>query len=140
MRNLKAEYQLASNKDVRFIIKNDTTWLADQLPVLAILTGAKEIIIDSDFQPEQGTPASLTELGEVYLPLKGLIDIEAELTRIDKEITKTQSELDKSEKKLSNENFVSRAKPEVVEQEKTRLSEWHERLKQLNQMRADLQA
>lgn len=140
MRNLKAEYQLASSKDVRFIIKNQSTWLPDQLPVLTILVGAKEIVVDATFQPPQGTPACLTDLDEVYMPLTGLIDIEAELARIEKDIAKTKSELEKSAKKLNNENFITRAKPEVVEQEKSRLQDWQSRLEQLNQMRSDLQA
>ena len=52
-----------------------------------------------------------------------------------KEITKVEKEIAKSEAKLGNANFVERAKPEVVEQERARLAEWREKLGQLAEMR-----
>lgn len=57
----------------------------------------------------------------IFLPLEGLIDLDAERARISKEITRLESEIGKVEKKLGNENFVARAKPEVVQENRDRL-------------------
>ncbi|MGB1130559.1 MAG: valine--tRNA ligase, partial [Haloferula sp.] len=78
LRNLKAEYHVASRKDVRFVFKGAPEWLQGEVPVLALLAGAGAIDLDDSFEPPRGTPASLTPVGEVAMPLEGLIDVEAE--------------------------------------------------------------
>jgi valyl-tRNA synthetase len=134
MRNLKAEYQLGSRKDVRFIVKGAVDWLSSEARILALLAGASEITGDSAYLPPKGTPAALTPVGEVYMPMEGLVDVEAERLRVSKEIEKIRIEVKKCEGKLGNASFVDRAPPEVVEQEKARLAEWQAKLAQLAEM------
>jgi len=138
LRNLKAEYRVASRKDVRFVFKGAPEWLAAEIPVLALLAGAGSIDLDDAFEPPRGTPASLTPVGEVVMPLEGLIDVEAEKARLTKEIERIQLEAKKSEGKLGNASFVDRAPAAVVEQERERLAEWHAKLEQLGEMLASL--
>ncbi|MBI5493349.1 MAG: valine--tRNA ligase [Deltaproteobacteria bacterium] len=59
---------------------------------------------------------------EVYVPLAGLIDFEAEMKKLRKELEKTLVEYDSVEKKLSNEAFVARAPKDVVEKDRARLA------------------
>jgi valyl-tRNA synthetase len=138
LRNLKAEYNLGSRKDVRFIVKGAVAWLSEETKVLALLAGASEIIPDSSYEAPKGTPAALAPVGEVYLPMEGLIDVEAERVRISKEIEKIKIEVKKCEGKLGNASFVDRAPPEVVGQEKARLADWNAKLAQLGEMLAAL--
>ncbi|MGE0231841.1 MAG: valine--tRNA ligase [Flavobacteriaceae bacterium] len=56
------------------------------------------------------------------LPLKGIIDFDAERARIDREIKKSDAEIGKLESKLSNEGFLAKAPEEVVEEQRERLS------------------
>ena len=102
--------------------------------MLALLAGAGEITLDSDYDAPQGTPAAVTDIGEVYMPLEGVIDIEAERARLTKEISSTEIEIKKCEGKLGNASFVERAPPDVVEQEKARLEDWKASLVQLREM------
>ena len=138
LRNLKAEYKVGSRKDVKFVVKGAAAWLPEETKVLALLAGAAEIISDSTYEAPKGTPAALTPVGEFYMPMEGLIDVEAERIRISKEIEKIELEMKKSEGKLGNASFVDRAPPEVVEQEKARLAEWKAKLVQLGDMLAAL--
>ncbi len=62
--------------------------------------------------------ASVVIAGKVVLPLEGLIDMDKEISRLEKELAKLQSELDRVDKKLSNENFVSKAPEKVINEEK----------------------
>jgi len=55
--------------------------------------------------------------------MDGLIDKEAEQKRLTKEIDKKQQEYDRTEGKLANSSFVDKASPEVVEKERSKLSE-----------------
>ena len=58
----------------------------------------------------------------VVLPLAGLIDLDAERARLERERQKALGEADKVVRKLDNADFVSRAKPEVVEENRERLA------------------
>ena len=62
-------------------------------------------------------------LGEttVVLPLAGLTDVAAERNRLLKDRGKAAAEAEKVERKLANPDFVARAKPEVVEENRERL-------------------
>ena len=59
-----------------------------------------------------------------HLPLADLLNVEEELTRLDKELAKWQKELDMVGKKLSNERFVANAKPEVVQKERDKQADY----------------
>jgi valyl-tRNA synthetase len=138
LRNLKAEYHVATRRDVTFVVKGAPEWLALESDVLGLLSGAKEIRRDAAYEAPKGTPAAVTPLGEIYLPLEGLIDMAAEKLRLSKEIEKIAKESERSEAKLTNPSFVDRAPAEVVAQERARLAEWKGKLGQLGDMLAAL--
>ncbi|ASR43532.1 valine--tRNA ligase [Xanthomonas citri pv. mangiferaeindicae] len=71
-------------------------------------------------------PAATALVGEfaLYVPLEGLVDLDAERTRLDKELKRVEGELAKCHGKLSNETFVKNAPMTVVEQERQRLADW----------------
>ena len=138
LRNLKAEYRLAARKDVRFVAKSGPSWLEEEAAILTLLVGAESVIRDEAYVPEQGTPGTVSAAGEIFMPLEGFIDVEAEKARLGKEIEKIEMEVRKSQGKLSNEKFVANAKPEVVGIERERLAEWEGKLAQLLEMKANL--
>ncbi|WP_152045679.1 valine--tRNA ligase [Aureimonas psammosilenae] len=55
------------------------------------------------------------------LPLEGMVDIAAEVSRLTKAIAKSDGEIQRIEKKLSNERFVAGAPAEVVAEEREKL-------------------
>jgi valyl-tRNA synthetase len=62
--------------------------------------------------------------GEVAaLPLKGVIDLDAERTRLAKEMAKVEADIKRIDGKLGNANFVANAPEEIVEQEQERREE-----------------
>jgi valyl-tRNA synthetase len=66
------------------------------------------------------------------VPLAGLIDVEAERSRLNKEMEKVRREIEGLERKLSNESFVSRAPREVVEENRRRLAEYQDQASKLS--------
>ena len=81
-------------------------------------------------------PASATALlGDMRLlvPMKGLIDVDAERARLMKQHDKVTIELKKSTGKLGNDKFVNNAPPEVVTQERERVQEFERTIEQLNE-------
>ena len=75
-----------------------------------------------------GTPTVKTELGELYLPLEGLIDVAAENVRLTKEMEKIQAEIVKVEQKLANPNFSQKVPPAVLQEHQQRLADWQAKL------------
>ncbi|MGN0875561.1 MAG: valine--tRNA ligase [Akkermansia sp.] len=138
-RNLKAEYNLATNKKVSFVLKPGALPVdADLAARLALLAGAQSATCDADYAAPKGTPTALTPLGELFLPLEGLVDVEAERTRISKELEKITKEIAKSKAKLGNASFVDRAPAAVVDQERARLADWEAKQTQLQNMLTSL--
>ena len=73
-----------------------------------------------------------------HIPLEGLVDPEAERTRLDKEIKRVEIEITKCNGKLASDTFVQNAPPAVVEQERKRLVDWNHQLHGLREQRAKL--
>ncbi|WP_163271968.1 valine--tRNA ligase [Chelativorans alearense] len=67
-------------------------------------------------------------LGEATfcLPLGDLIDLKAEVARLEKEIAKMAGEVQRLEKKLGNDKFVANAPEEIVAAEREKLAEFVE--------------
>mgnify|MGYP001058650605 CR=1 FL=1 len=64
----------------------------------------------------------------IYLPLAGMVDLDAERERLTKEIEQTEEEIARTGQLLANDNFTSRAPAEVVDRQRERLSSSQERL------------
>ncbi|MBA3650802.1 MAG: class I tRNA ligase family protein [Chthoniobacterales bacterium] len=137
-RRLRRDFNIASNKRVAFILKPKNSLPEDEAAVLRILLNAERLELPSNYDAPKGTPTALTPLGELYLPLEGLIDLEAERQRLGKEIAKTEAELATVRKKLANGNFVANAPAAVVAEHRQRENDFAERLAQLEQMRDSL--
>jgi valyl-tRNA synthetase len=76
--------------------------------------------VDESYDTGQCAVALVGDL-KVLIPLKGLVDVDEELARLNKQLAREQGELKKSEGKLGNRRFVENAPEAVVEQERERL-------------------
>ncbi len=91
-------------------------------PLIQTLARLESIELSEAASPE-GAAQFLIDEATAILPLKGIIDVAQEQARLKKEIEKLEADLNRHDKKLSNEQFVAKAPPEVVETEKERRAE-----------------
>jgi valyl-tRNA synthetase len=131
-RGLKSTFNI--NKKVRFVLKPVQELPAHEIEVIRILLNAEPLDIAPDFSPTRGTPSALTPLGTIYLPLDGLIDVEAERARVGKEVAKVEAELEKVTSKLADENFTSKVPQKVLDEHQQRKTDWEEKLAKLREM------
>ncbi len=75
---------------------------------------------------------------EGYIPMRGLVDPEAERRRLDRAIAQLETQVSRSSQKLSNRNFTERAPAAVVEKERRKLAEASDRLSSLRSRREAL--
>ncbi len=131
-RGLKSTFNIS--KKVRFVLKPTTELPAHEIEVIRILLNAEPLDVDAAFAAKKGTPAVLTPLGELFLPLDGIIDVEAERTRVAKELAKVDTELAKVKAKLADENFTSKVPQKVLDEHKHRESDWSAQFEKLKVM------
>jgi valyl-tRNA synthetase len=81
--------------------------------------------------PPQSAAALLGDM-KILVPMAGLIDVEAELTRLAKRRAKVAQEVLRAEGKLGNARFIDNAPAEIVEQERTRIADFKRELEQLD--------
>jgi valyl-tRNA synthetase len=130
-RNLRREANVAANKKVKFILKVVDPLPANEAEVIRLLLNAETLEIDPNYAPKKGTPSTPSDLGELFLPLEGLLDVSAEKARLTKELSKADSEIEKVRTKLNNPDFVQRVPANVLDEHKKRLADWESRREQI---------
>ena len=129
-RNLRAEFKIPSQQQVRFLLTPKEEIHDSRRAIFAGLTRASGLEILKDIPPA-GTPSVVTDLGTIYMPLEGLVDLDAERKRIAAEITKVEAELVKVEAKLADTSFVEKVPANVLEDHRQRREKWSEKLETL---------
>jgi len=118
VRNIRSEFEIAPSVEARLL------WVPE-VPdssgvTLADIVGVSDVLrvsvdrIDVAERPS-GTPSAVIEgLGEICLPLGGLVDASALRARFERELVKVQKELAGIASKLARADFMSKAPPEIV--------------------------
>ncbi len=127
IRKIRSGMDIKPGKPLPVLIQNgsdtDQQRLESNQHYLTSLAKLKSItwLDEGNDAPESAT-ALVGEM-KILIPLAGLIDAEEEQKRLTKEIDKKQQEYERVENKLGNPNFVEKAPAEVVEKERSKLSE-----------------
>jgi valyl-tRNA synthetase len=127
VRNIRSEVNLAPAAKIELVLKTQDleveALLNQYRSYLSGLTKAETIQIGKDLARPEFSATDVYEAVEIFLPLKGLINLTDELNRLNKEIDKIDKEIRKIETKLANQDFLHKAPSDVVETEKVRLEE-----------------
>ena len=139
-RNLRRTANIAANKKIKFILKPSRELAAHDVEVLRLLLNAEAVEVNANYQPGKNTLTVRTDLGDLFLPLEGLIDKEAELARLTKELEKIEVEAAKVEQKLANPNFTQKVPANVLQEHQQRLADLHGKRDHLKAALAALQS
>jgi valyl-tRNA synthetase len=97
-------------------------WLARHEGLIKTLARVESISAETGGPTKGGAPVALPG-ATLVLPLAGVIDAGAERKRLEKEIAKLDGEIAKTAKKLSNPDFLAKADPEAVDDQRERQTE-----------------
>ena len=107
-------------------VLGDTTFMEGAAPVLKALAKLSDVKVFADeaawAAAAQAAPVAVA--GEARLCLFVEVDAAAEKLRLGKEVARLEGELAKARGKLSNEAFVAKAPPAVIDQEKKRIADF----------------
>ena len=135
VRKIRSEMDIAPSKALPVLLagldKNDQAWLNNnELYLLSLAKLASiEVLADETNAPESAV-ALVGEM-KVLIPMAGLIDKAAEISRLDKEMGKLQGEIKRLGGKLNNAGFVAKAPEAVVAVEREKLAGYETALKNL---------
>ncbi|BCO07911.1 valine--tRNA ligase [Desulfolithobacter dissulfuricans] len=97
-------------------------------PSIEAMTRAEKLHVTPEAVIPDDAGHALVQDVELFVPLKGLIDVEAELDKLARERTRLEKELKRVEGKLGNEKFLANAPEAVVEKEREKQAELQARL------------
>ncbi len=144
VRNIRGEMNLGNARLLPVLIQNVSSTEQEQLARIAPLFKALAKVESLDILAVGDEPplSSSSMIGQVslFVPMKGLIDPKAEQARLQKEMDKLQKAVEMLANKLSNEGFVAKAPPAVVEVERAKLAEQREQLGRLQVQMGQLAA
>ena len=131
VRNIRAEVNTPMSKKITLMLKTKNEEIQRNLEknrhFIERFCNPDELMISANLPaPEKSMTAVVTGV-ELFLPLAGLINIEEEIARLEKEWDKWNREVERVQKKLSNERFVSKAPPAVVEEERAKEADYLEK-------------
>jgi valyl-tRNA synthetase len=131
IRSIRGELNISPSLELTALIRpldHAEDVLRANMSYVMKLARAKEIQIGSDILSPKNAATAIKPAMEIYVPLKGLIDIDAEVKRLKKEFAKTEKDLIFVKKKLANEEFRSKAPKSVVEECQVKYNENKDKL------------
>jgi valyl-tRNA synthetase len=142
IRQIRSEYNVNPGAwvDAVLVANGDAqAALTAQVETISALARAKARVASAN---PGGAAAQVLLSGgiELVVPLAGMIDLEKEAQRLDTEIAQLDKQLAALHGRLSNEGFVAKAPPAVVDAERAKAADWGARLMQLRDKRLALGA
>jgi valyl-tRNA synthetase len=144
IRTIRGEMDIAPSKPLPVLLRNTSREDIRRLEENAIfLHSIAKLETVTILNPEDKAPACATSLLgslEIMIPMAGLIDKDAELSRIARALDKLEKDFARTQGKLANEKFVSNAPDAVIEKEKAKLADFTMQMGKLHEQRSSIES
>ncbi|MEM6600991.1 MAG: class I tRNA ligase family protein, partial [Verrucomicrobiota bacterium] len=111
-RSLRGEFGISAKQKVKFSLKLSGELASGDRAILESLMSAEPLELITDVPAR--TPMVLTTLGDLFLPLDGVVDVDKEIARIEKALIKVNEDIAREDKKLSNTRMIENAPADKV--------------------------
>jgi valyl-tRNA synthetase len=135
IRNLRTEMNCPPGKEVKVVLhgpEQNLSFVRAQELYLRSLARVGAIDYMTSGERPKGAATAVVGSTEIYLPLGDMINLQEEQARLTKEVRKVEEELARIHKKLANNEFLSKAKEQVVQKEREKASQYEEKRRTLN--------
>ncbi|ABE56146.1 valyl-tRNA synthetase [Shewanella denitrificans OS217] len=142
VRNIRAELNIAPSKPLNALVRGVSYQDRIRLEAnQAFFTSLAKLETITILVEGETAPMSTTQfIGdmELLIPMAGLIDVAAEMARIDKQLEKLAQEIARIEGKLSNQGFVAKAPAAVIDKERAKMTDLSRDIEKLNEQKIEL--
>jgi valyl-tRNA synthetase len=125
IRNIRGEMEVPPSKSIAVILscgsEESRTLMKHNEGSIISLARISDLAIGMGLEKPEDASIQVAGDVQIYVPLKGLVDVEAEEQRLLKEIGKIEKDIELFTRKLANPSFVDRAPADVVAKEKEKL-------------------
>jgi valyl-tRNA synthetase len=141
-RNLRGEMSVSPATKLPLYVLGDSDFMKAAGPVLQALAKLNEVkVFDNEAAWTKAAEAApVAVVGEARLCLFMEVDVAAEKIRLSKEVARLEGEIGKANGKLSNEAFVAKAPPAVIDQERKRVADFEATLSKMKTQLLQLEA
>lgn len=136
VRNLRSSKGISPREPLTLLVRDEKAATSPFVPVILKLANLERLEAVQQ-KPDAAFPMLVGRV-ECYVPVLGGMDLSAERDRLTKELQYNQGFLKSVQAKLSNERFVANAKPEVVENERKKMSDAEAKIKAIEEQLASL--
>ena len=127
IRNIKAEMNipLARGIDVLINVVNNEKeeLIKEHLPFIKNLAHVQSFQVGDSLEKPECSATGVLEDIEIFIPLAGVIDLEAEIQRLEKKVQKTEKDMIVINKKLNNADFIQKAPENIIKKEREKIKE-----------------
>ncbi len=134
IRDRRSKYNVAPSEKIAASIRasGESAEILESLSgLLAHIAGLETLEISAQMERSKDAAVAVVRDVEIYIP--GILDLEAEKAKLVKQRDQVAKRLDGARRKLENENFVTRAAPEVVDRERQRVTELEAELQRVEE-------
>ncbi|MBU4312454.1 MAG: valine--tRNA ligase [Candidatus Omnitrophica bacterium] len=135
IRNIRADMNIPHSKRlVVYLVplkKASEAKLKGGIDYIKNLARLDELVIDKDMKRPEACATAVLEDFNIFIPLKGVIDIDAERSRLTKKMQDAKAQLSFSDRRLKDKNFTARAPEKIVAQEKDKAEKLGEQITRL---------
>jgi len=137
VRQIRGEMDIPPGKPLPVILENasgdDQRRATEHASLLQRVGRVESVTLLADGEDPPAAATALLDELRLLVPMKGMIDVDAERKRLGKQMDKVQADLGRARAKLGNPNFVNNAPADVVTQEKQRAAEFERQAAQLSE-------
>ncbi len=135
IRNIRSEYKIEPKKKIKAVIyaKDKVELVESQKHLIENLRTSVEVEIKDKGEVIKQSAYSIADGIEIYIPLKGLVDINKEKQRLEKRSQELKKFIQNSDKKLENKEFVHNAPKKIVQAEINKADGYKNELKKIKE-------
>ncbi len=129
IRNVRAEMDVPPSQKAQVIILPSAGYkdVFDKGKIYfeRLAYASKVVIGEDEGDVPKNSVSAVSDKAQLFMPLEDLVDFNKEMERLRKESENLKKEIARASGKLANENFVKKAPPAVVEEERQKLERYH---------------
>ena len=127
IRNIRGEMRIAPSQKLNVLIsaadEQNRNMIENNSSYVVNLSNLEALKVEINMVEPRGVATAVAGSTKIYVPLAGVVDISAEMARLEKELGKINKDLEQCSKKLANRDFRAKAAPDVIQKEEDKLKD-----------------